>query len=441
MPNVIRILRSLTDGTRPTAKTEGEPYINFANKSFGVVDDAAVAQDLIAVRFFSTASTYAVGDFVIEAGGLYACSTAVAVAGPFDPADWTATGIAPDLSGYLQLAGGVMVGQISLPLTAPVAAQDATPKAYVDALRQDVIDAGAAQALLFLPIAGGDLTGPLGGTTAVFTGEIEAAEPTVPESLTTKFYVDTVDADLQAQISVLASNLIYSGSIAVQTDVGDYTPESGMADGPLPTAAAAGANKYVIVTDGGTPAAGEIPAGAYAAADWLVSGRNGVDATAYRGHGGNGGDRAQRHPQPRHQCLRQRPSRAARPLRCQAGRQLDHRRRNLLMAILKSIEPNAFIGAGEAIVRSMWIESTEPFVAGTEVVLLLDGVNASGDRELMEVPGVLGAPEPVPERPNRVRVDVSMEPVTHRGTYIVMLRDPAATPPMSPSGLQVLLAA
>jgi hypothetical protein len=275
MPNVIKILRSLTDGSVPTAKTEGEPYVNFANKSFGVVDDAAVAQDLIAVRFFSDLSTYAVGDFVIEAGGLYACSTAVAVAGPFDPADWTPTGIAPDLSGYLELAGGAMLGVLTLAAD-PATALEAATKAYVDALRQDVIDAGAVVAATYLPLAGGDLTGPLGGTTAVFSGEVEVAEPTVPESATTKNYVDTIDADLQAQISVLASNLIYSGSIAVQTDVGDYTPESGMTDGALPTAAAAGANKYVIVTDGGAPAAGNIPAGAYAAADWLVS-----DGTAW----------------------------------------------------------------------------------------------------------------------------------------------------------------
>ena len=69
-----------------------------------------------------------------------------------------------------------------------------------------------------------------------------------------------------------------------------------MTDGALPTAAAAGANKYLIVTDGGAPAAGNIPAGAYAAADWLVSDGTSVDATADRRDGGGGGDRAQRQP-------------------------------------------------------------------------------------------------------------------------------------------------
>ena len=64
MPNVIKILRGA--GT-PTGKTEGEPFFSEADKSFGVVDAAGVAQDLIAVRHFSALAAYVVGDHVVQA--------------------------------------------------------------------------------------------------------------------------------------------------------------------------------------------------------------------------------------------------------------------------------------------------------------------------------------------------------------------------------------
>jgi Chaperone of endosialidase len=47
MTNTIKILRSSTASLRPTAKTVGEPYVNFADNVFGVVDGAGTAVDLI----------------------------------------------------------------------------------------------------------------------------------------------------------------------------------------------------------------------------------------------------------------------------------------------------------------------------------------------------------------------------------------------------------
>lgn len=274
MANIIRILRSATAGVVPTAKTEGEPWWNEADLSFGVVDAAAVAQELIAIRFFSALATYQVGDHVVNVDTLYKCSTAVAVPGPFDVTDWEEIGAAGAPPAEtdplaLHLTGGVMTGPIELPAADPTLAVEAAHKGYVDGeiatLETDLTAAAAAAGLLYLPLTAGatkPLTGPL-----VLDGNL----PTAPEHATDKQYVDTQDAGLQAQISVLASNLIYSGSIAVQTDTGTYTPESGLTDGALPPALG-NANKYIIVTDGGAADdTGNIPTGDYAPADWLVS--------------------------------------------------------------------------------------------------------------------------------------------------------------------------
>jgi hypothetical protein len=231
MPNIIKILRNATSGVMPTGKTEAEPFWNEADKQFGVVDAAGASQSLIAIRFFSDLAAYDVGDFVVEAGKLYRCIIAVTVPAAFDSTEWEVVG-AVDPSTYATIT-------------------------YVDG----EIAAIEAQLGNYLPLAGGTVTGEI----------ILPGVPTDPLAATDKTYVDTVDADLQAQINILEANLLFSGSIAVVTDAGDYTPESGMTDGPLPVADATNTNKYVIVIDGGTPLAGNIPALTYAAADWLVS--------------------------------------------------------------------------------------------------------------------------------------------------------------------------
>lgn len=253
---VFQILRNATAGTRPTGKLAGEPWVNYADKQFGVHDGTA-ANDMVAVRFFSALAPYAVGDHVVEAGVLYRCITAVTLPGPFTPASWEQSGSAPDLTPYLLLAGGTMVGPLVLAAD-PVADMEAATMGYV-------IDADA----LLLPLTA--------GPTVPLTGELHlpAAAPTLPAVATNKLYVDTADTALQDQITLLASNLLYSGSIDVVTDTGAYTAESGIPAGPLPVATAH-ANKYVIVNNGGTAAAGNIPAGTYALGDWIVS-----DGTAW----------------------------------------------------------------------------------------------------------------------------------------------------------------
>lgn len=258
MPNTIKILRSATSGSLPTAKTEGEPWWNEADLSFGVVNAAGVATDLIPVRHFSALAAYVVGDHVIEAGILYRNIAAIPVPGPWDVTDWTEIGAAGAPPAEtdplaLHLTGGTMTGPVVLAADA-AAPLEAVPLQQVETLVAD-----------YLPLAAGPLS-PLTGNL-----HLPAAAPTLAVEATNKAYVDAVEDGLQAQIDVLASNLIFSGTIDVAADDVTPTPESGLTAGPLDPAGAGNINQYLIVTTGGTAAAGEIPAGDYNIADWLVS--------------------------------------------------------------------------------------------------------------------------------------------------------------------------
>jgi hypothetical protein len=261
MPNVIQILRSSTPGSVPTAKQPGEPFVNFADNSFGVFDTTAVS--LIPIRFFSTLAAYVPNDHVVETatGSLWKCIAATGP-GPFVAADWTELGAAGAPPAEtdplaLHLTGGTMTGPIVLAAD-PAAALEPVTLQYLESLLGPVPGP-------YLPLAAGPLsplTGPL---------HLYGTPPVAPEEATDKAYVDAGDTLLQSQIDVLASNLLFSGSIAVVTDTTSPTAESGIAAGPLPVADATNANKYFIVTDGGTALAGNIPAGDYNIADWLVS--------------------------------------------------------------------------------------------------------------------------------------------------------------------------
>ncbi len=82
------ILRSGTKGNRPAGKSYGEPYVNFAENQFGIINSAGGAQDLLGVPIFSTTNTYSAGQPVNYGGQLYVALGAVA-AGAFNPAQWT----------------------------------------------------------------------------------------------------------------------------------------------------------------------------------------------------------------------------------------------------------------------------------------------------------------------------------------------------------------
>ena len=153
MTTRVQALRSSTTGAVPAAGTRlpGELWTNFPDLQLGVVDASKNAQKLVAVRYFSTGANYAVGDFVIQAGVLYAAKSAI-TAGAFNATQWTQIAAATDASGpYLALTGGTLTGALLLAAD-PGASLGAATKQYVD---------GKVSAAPFLPIAGGTLTGKL----------------------------------------------------------------------------------------------------------------------------------------------------------------------------------------------------------------------------------------------------------------------------------------
>lgn len=168
-----QILRSSTPGAQPAAGTRqpGELWTTFPDLQLGVIDASRNAQRLVAVRYFSTTANYVVGDFVIQAGVLYAAKVAV-TAGAFNATQWTQIAAPTDAGGpYLSLAGGTLTGALVLNAD-PGAALGAATKQYVD---------GKVSAAPFLPLAGGTLTGKL----------TLAGPPTAALDAATKAYVDS----------------------------------------------------------------------------------------------------------------------------------------------------------------------------------------------------------------------------------------------------------
>jgi len=87
--NPIRILRNYVTGVRPpSTRAEGEPYVNFADRQFGVIDSGGNAIDLVGVRAFSTTAAYAAGATVNYNGQLYQSLVAITTPGAWNPAQW-----------------------------------------------------------------------------------------------------------------------------------------------------------------------------------------------------------------------------------------------------------------------------------------------------------------------------------------------------------------
>jgi hypothetical protein len=108
MTNRVLTLRSSSAGVRPTGRQPGELYVNWPDNQFGVVNVSNAATDLLAVRFFSTLASYAIGSFVWQAGSLYRAIATVAP-GAFAPAQWSNVAV----GAFLPLAGGTMTGQVT----------------------------------------------------------------------------------------------------------------------------------------------------------------------------------------------------------------------------------------------------------------------------------------------------------------------------------------
>ena len=177
MTGRVQSLRSSVAGSRPTGRQPGELYVNWADNQLGVINASSAAQDLIAVRFFSAAASYNVGDFAIQAGQLYRCVTAV---GPssFTPANWA------------QIGGSVGIGDNSPsnPQPGTLWWDSVGGQLYVwfvDANSSQWVVANNAASVLasgYLPLSGGTLTGPL----------TLPGNPTTPLQSVPKQYVDSL---------------------------------------------------------------------------------------------------------------------------------------------------------------------------------------------------------------------------------------------------------
>jgi hypothetical protein len=162
MTGRVQSLRSSTAGSRPTGRQPGELYANFADAQLGVVNAANTAQDLIGVRFFSNATSYAIGDHVIQ-GGRIQRAIAVISPGPFTANQWSQVATMADVTGtYVPVSGGTMTGALILNAN-PVSALGAAPKQYVD-----------SAVATYLPLAGGALSGNLSGPSGIFSGNLNA---------------------------------------------------------------------------------------------------------------------------------------------------------------------------------------------------------------------------------------------------------------------------
>jgi hypothetical protein len=90
-------------------------WTTFPDLQLGVIDASRNAQKLIAVRYFSTLANYAVGDFVVQAGALYA-AVAASAPGAFNAANWSKLVNAADAAAlpYVPVIGGAILGNLSI---------------------------------------------------------------------------------------------------------------------------------------------------------------------------------------------------------------------------------------------------------------------------------------------------------------------------------------
>ena len=197
MAQTLQSLRSATPNAAPLPSTRkpGEFWVNESDKQFGFIDDSLLAEPLLAVRWFSTQTNYAVGDHALYQGTLYR-SLATIIPGAFNPAQW-------------QIAGGAVVISDTPPANPQpgnlwfdsVGAQlyiwyhDATSSQWVIANNQGlpsniVIDAPQDSTIYgrvnltwtpVLALAGGTMAGSL----------ILAADPQQPLEAASKRYADT----------------------------------------------------------------------------------------------------------------------------------------------------------------------------------------------------------------------------------------------------------
>jgi hypothetical protein len=107
--SILQILRSFVTGVHPTGKQLAEPYVNFADKQFGVFDGTNPI-DLIGTRYFSTQANYVIGDHVVQSGKIWEAKSNI-TAGTFNSGNWNQIATQADLTGpvggYLPAVGTI----------------------------------------------------------------------------------------------------------------------------------------------------------------------------------------------------------------------------------------------------------------------------------------------------------------------------------------------
>ena len=214
MSNFVQTFRSTTPTAKPLVSTRqpGELWVNFPDKQLGLIDASQTAQPLIAVRFFSAATSYVSGDIVAQGASLWIAKASVP-AGAFVATQWNQiatytggtfaslvlNGPAGTARSLFSQTAGVNRWELQLAGLASEsgsnAGSDFSIYRYNDA--GAVIDApmtinrstgvvSFAQAVNFvvaptipgyLPLSGGTLTGPLTGTSATLSGLLTVNGP------------------------------------------------------------------------------------------------------------------------------------------------------------------------------------------------------------------------------------------------------------------------
>jgi hypothetical protein len=204
----VQNIRSTNKNTRPPNATRqpGEFYVNFADKQFGVIDTAQVPQDLIAIRFHSANTDYAVGDHVIYQGRAYRAKQVVP-ASVFNPTYWETAGMAdapadsrlygrynntwdvPGIEDIFQLQTAL---DAKAPLVSPAFSNTPTaPTAPAATNTTQIATTAFVKSQGYATIGGAELTAKVNIAGDTMTGPLTLnAAPTVPLHAATKAYVD-----------------------------------------------------------------------------------------------------------------------------------------------------------------------------------------------------------------------------------------------------------
>jgi hypothetical protein len=267
----VQTLRSSVKLQRPGAGTRepGELFANFADLQLGMIDAGKNAVDLIAVRFFSAATDYVAGNFVLQGGTIYRAKAGI-TAGAFNAANWDAVSTAADLAGKENaIAAGSTAQYWRGDKSWQTLDKSAVGLANVDNTsdaNKPVSTAGAAADNARVLKAGDTMSGHLvlptgpGSTNAVRKDYVDAAIPTW-SSLTGKpaTFPPTLPI-AESDVTNLVTDLAAKAPLASPTFTGDPkapTPTAGDNDTSVATTAF-----VVAAITAALAAAGSVPVGA-----------------------------------------------------------------------------------------------------------------------------------------------------------------------------------